>query len=232
MSTFALVHGGWHGAWCWAKLTPELVALGHRVITMDLPIDESSASFDDYADTVCAALANDTDDDLVLVGHSLAGQTVPLVAARRPMRRLVYLCAMPPVPGKPFKQQMAEESGMLNPDYTAGLGKHGEGRRSWIDKELAHFHLFGDCDERTASAAFTRLRPQALAPYALPCSLTALPDVDTTYLLCEEDRMVNPDWSRKIARERLGADLIEMPGSHSPFLSRPRELAEVLNGLT
>ena len=232
MSTFALVHGAWHGAWCWERLTPELEALGHRVITMDLPIDDSSASFDDYADTVCAALANGIDDELVLVGHSLAGQTVPLVAARRPMRRLVYLCAMPPVPGKPFKQQMAEESGMLNPDYTAGLGKDGEDRRSWIDKELAHFHLFGDCDESTASAAFTRLRPQSLAPYVLPCSLTALPAVDTTYVVCTEDRMVNTDWSRRIAHEWLDAELIEAPGSHSPFLSRPRELAELLDGLT
>ena len=56
MSTFALVHGAWHGAWCWERLTPELEALGHRVITLDLRSDDSSASFDDYADAVCAAL--------------------------------------------------------------------------------------------------------------------------------------------------------------------------------
>ncbi|ULE35186.1 alpha/beta fold hydrolase [Mycobacterium sp. IDR2000157661] len=75
MSTFAMVHGAWHGAWCWDRLTPELEALAHRVVVMDLPIDDSSASFDDYADVV-----------------------VPLVAQRIPVRRLVYLCAMPPIP--------------------------------------------------------------------------------------------------------------------------------------
>jgi pimeloyl-ACP methyl ester carboxylesterase len=198
---------------------------------MDLPIDDNSASFDDYAETVCSALEDGTDDDLVLVGHSLAGQTIPLVAARRPMRRLVCLCAMPPIPGTPFKEQIAQERDMLNTDYMAGLGRSGKGLRSWIDTELAYFHLFGDCDERTASAAFARLRPQALALYSVPCSLTARPAVESTYVVCEADRMVNPDWSRRIAHEWLGADLVEMPGSHSPFLSRPQALAAVLNGL-
>ena len=82
MSTFALVHGAWHGEWCWERLTPELEALGHRVITLDLPSDDESASFDDCADVICAALADVDGDDLIVVGHSLAGQIVPLVAAR------------------------------------------------------------------------------------------------------------------------------------------------------
>ena len=232
MSTFASVHGAWHGAWCWERLTPELEALGHRVITPDLPVDDPSASFDDYAAVVCAAVAAQPGDDLILVGHSLAGLIVPLVAAQRPMQRLVYLCALAPIPGQPFAQQMAEDSEMLNDDYPQGLGeKDSKGRRAWVDEELAHFHLFGDCGEGTSSRAFTRLRPQAPNPYQVPCSLTALPALDSTYVVCSEDRMVNPDWSRRIAHDRLRADVIEIPGSHSPFLSRPKILAELLSGL-
>jgi hypothetical protein len=68
-------------------------------------------------------------------------------------------------------------------------------------------------------------------PNQVPCSLTALPALDSTYVVCSEDRMVNPDWSRRIAHDRLTADVIEIPGSHSPFLSRPKTLAEVLGGL-
>ncbi len=171
MATYALLHGAWHGAWCWERLTPELESLAHRVIAMDLPIDDSSATFDDYADVVCAALADVSGDDLVLVGHSLAGQIIPLVAARRPVRHLVYLCGLPPIPGQPLMQQMAQETDMLNPDHTRGLGeKDSEGRRTWIDKQLAHFHMFGDCDEDTASEAFARLRPQSIVPYKVPCS--------------------------------------------------------------
>ena len=78
-----LVHGGGHGAWCWERLTPELEALGHRVIAMDLPIEDSAATFDDYANIVCAATQDVAGADLILVGHSIGGQTVPVVAARR-----------------------------------------------------------------------------------------------------------------------------------------------------
>lgn len=232
MSTFTLVHGAWHGAWCWERLTPELESMGHRVITMDLPGDDSSASFDDYADTVGAALGDHPGDDLILVGHSMAGNTIPLVAAQRPVRRLVYLCALIPIPGQTLVHQMANDSEMLNPDYAQGLGESdSDGRRAWVNKETARKHLFGDCDEDTASAAFTRLCPQATHPYRLPCSLAALPVVDSTYVLSTEDRIVNPDWSRRSARERLDAELIELPGSHSPFLSRPADLAELLDRL-
>jgi pimeloyl-ACP methyl ester carboxylesterase len=232
MSTFALVHGAWHGAWCWEHLTPELEALGHRAITMDLPVDDSSASFEDYADVVCSAVADVDGDELVVVGHSLAGHTVPLVAARRPIRRLVYLGALVPIPGQSFVQQMSEDPAMLNADYPKGLGpKDSEDRRAWVDEDLARHHLFGDCDEHTAAAAVARLRPQALHPYRLPCSLTAFPEVDASYVVCDADRMVNPDWSRRIARERLNADVVELPGSHSPFYSRPGILARLLDGM-
>jgi pimeloyl-ACP methyl ester carboxylesterase len=55
MTTFALVHGAWHGAWCWEQLTP-LQRAGHDVVTMDLPSEDGAATFDTYADVVCAAL--------------------------------------------------------------------------------------------------------------------------------------------------------------------------------
>lgn len=200
---------------------------------MDLPIDDSSAFFDDYANTVCKHVEDVPDDDLILVGHSMAGQTVPLVAARRTMRHLVYLCGVPPIPGSPFVEQMARESDMLHPDYTRGLSeKDSQGRRRWIDEELIHFHVLGDCDDATAAAAFAHLRPQSLAPYFVSCSLSDYPAVATTYVVCEDDQMVNPAWSKRIARHWLDADLIEIPGAHSPFYSRPKTLAELLHGLT
>src|SRR5262249_25275907 len=95
MTTFGLVHGSWHRAWCWERLAPLLQQAGHDVVAMDLPCDDGSASFDTYADVVCDALKG-CNGDVVLVGHSLAGNTIPLVAARRPVRHLVYLCALIP----------------------------------------------------------------------------------------------------------------------------------------
>ncbi|MBA3300840.1 MAG: alpha/beta hydrolase [Thermoleophilaceae bacterium] len=230
MTTFALVHGAWHGRWCWERLAPELEDLGHHVISMDLPSDDPAATFDAYADVVAGQMQADGQDEFVVVGHSLAGLTIPLVAARQEVARLVYLCALVPVPGGSFMDQLTTEQDMIDLGYLAGLGEpDAEGRRGWVDEGLARHFMYADCDDQAAEAAIGRLRPQAQSPYAVPCRLDAFPDTPCTYVVCGEDRLVNPDWSRRVARERLNADLVELPGSHSPFLSRPSELARVLH---
>ena len=229
MATFALVHGAWHGSWTWERLAPELELAGHGVVAVELPCDDPRATFSDYAEVVVASLEG-ADDDVVVVGHSLAGHTIPLVAARLPVRRLVYLCALIALPGRSFVEQLREaDPVILLPDYEAGLGElDAQGRRRWVDFGVAWSEMYGDCDEETARAAFDRLRPQATAPYRVPCPLDAMPAVETVYLACSEDRIVNPDWSRRAAPERLGVEAVELAGSHSPMIARPAEVAERL----
>ena len=136
MATFALVHGGFHGAWCWEKLAPLLRQAGHEVVAMDLPIEDGSASFEDYADVVCASL-DGCGDDVVVVGHSFGGFTIPLVAARRPVRHLVYLCAVVPAIGKSLYEQLADEPEMANLDYREGYTEPDAQLCSrWVDLEL------------------------------------------------------------------------------------------------
>lgn len=77
----ALVHGAYHGAWCWDLLRPELERLGHRVITRDLPISDPALGAADYAQAIDDAL--DPHREPMLVGHSMAGVVIPIVAARR-----------------------------------------------------------------------------------------------------------------------------------------------------
>jgi pimeloyl-ACP methyl ester carboxylesterase len=230
VSTFVLVHGAWHGAWCWDLLRPELAERGHDVVTMDLPCDDPSATFDTYADVVCEAMDRHADPEPVLVGHSLAGHTVPLVAARRPLRRVVYLCALVPAPGLSFNDQ--NRGGVIvDPTALDGLGAIDEqGCRTWLDRELTDRAFLDDCSDSVAEWAFSRLRPQAFGRYVEPCALDELPSVAATSVICTEDRVVNVQWQRRIA-QRLGADVVEMRGSHSPYLSRPAELADVLDGL-
>ena len=227
MTTFALVHGAWHDASCWQQLSPALQAAGHDVVVVDLPSDDPSASFSDYADVVVRSLEGVT-DDVVLVGHSLAGHTIPLVAARRPVRRLVYLCALVAVPGRGFAEQLQEEPQMLVPGYERGLRVQADGCRVWADDALAVQTFYDDCPADLAAAAVARLRPQSPAPYLVPCPLEVLPSAPATYVVCTEDRLVDPAWSRRVARDHLHAELVELPGGHSPFLSRPTELAQTL----
>jgi pimeloyl-ACP methyl ester carboxylesterase len=229
MTTFGLVHGAWHGAWCWEKLEPALAELGHRAVAMDLPSDDPESSFSVYADTVVSAL-EDEGEDLVLVGHSLAGLTLPIAATRLPARHVVFLCALIALPGRSFREQLEDEPEILLPGFDAGMSEaDAEDRRRWVDFERAWAALYGDCDEGVARWAFDRLRPQARGLYSDPCPLDRLPEVGYTYIGCSEDRLVNPEWSRRAARERLGVEPIGLPGGHSPLLSRPEELARLLD---
>jgi pimeloyl-ACP methyl ester carboxylesterase len=232
VATFVLVHGAWHGPWCWERLIPELDARGHRSIAVDLPAEDPTATFENYADIVSATIDAETDEEPVLVGHSLGGLTIPLAAARRSVRRLMFVCALLPVPGKSLVEQLASEPEMVLPDYVKGLSEpDAQNRTRWIDFEIARDSLYPDCDPADARAAFDRLRPQGRAGYAEPCPLTALPDVPTTYVCCTEDALVNPAWGRAAPRERLGVDPVLLPGGHFPLLSRPADVADILNRL-
>ena len=195
---------------------------------MDLPCDESLATFDTYADVVRMGLGG-CDDDVVVVGHSLGGPTAALVAARRPARHLVYLCSVVPEAGLSLVDQGLEQ---MAADFANGwvkaLSKPDEqGRTDWVDFDFVRKVFYPDCDETTVAAAIDRLRPQAAYPWARPCSLTEPPSLPCTYVVCAEDQVVSVEWSRRIAR-RIGADIVELPGGHSPLLSRPSAVADVL----
>lgn len=226
MSTFALVHGAWHGPWCWERLTPELQRLGHRVVTVDVRFDDPAATFEDHADTFAAAL-QDAGDDVVAVGHSLGSFAFPWIAERRAVRHLVYLCGLVAEPGRTCAELNREQE-ILNPGYTAGLAKVDGGTR-WVDFDLAGEIFYSDCDDDVVAAAIPRLRTQALRPMTQRCPFDRLPAVPATYVLCGDDRMVDPAWSRRVAAELLEVPVVELPGGHSPFYSRPSALAEVLD---
>src|SRR3954449_608409 len=222
VTVFGLVHGAWHGGWAWERLVPELERAGHAVVAPDLPCDDPAADTPDYARVVADALG--AAEDVVLVGHSLAGLTVPLVAAARPVRRVVLIAALLPAPGRSLIDQLKEEPGILLPPPGAGL-EHDERRRSrWVDPGIAAGAMYSDCHPLVAAAAFARLRRQAREPQVLPSPLTAWPDVPTEYVVCTGDRMVSPSWGARRARE-LGFTVGELASGHSPMLSRPAELA-------
>jgi pimeloyl-ACP methyl ester carboxylesterase len=227
MATFALVHGAWHGAWCWDRLIPELEAHGQAAIAVELPCEDPDAGCAAYCEIVLAQTAG-VGDDLVLVGHSLGGLTIPLVAAARPVRKLVFLCALLPRPGLSLIDQLQQEPEIFTPGFGAGVARDELGRSYWPDEDEAIDVFYPDSPRQLASWAAARLRHQARAPNTEPCPLTHWPALESVSLFASEDAAVNPHWSRIAARERLGANTVELPGDHSPFLGRPAELAEAL----
>jgi pimeloyl-ACP methyl ester carboxylesterase len=226
MALFALIHGGGHGGWCWEQLVPELEARGHATVTPDLPFEDDTAGARAWADVVVQAIDGVAPaDDVVVVGHSMGGLCVPVVASLRPVQRMVFLGALVPAVGRTHADYLADHPDAIV--FDASRGTPGPSGISW---EAAQHGFYADCDETVARRAFERLRPTLGVAFTEPCPIDAWPGVPSTYIVMREDRAVSPDWSRRVAAQ-IGADLVELEGSHSPFYSRPAELADVLTSL-
>jgi pimeloyl-ACP methyl ester carboxylesterase len=228
MAAFVLVHGAWHGAWCWERLVPELGARGHDAVTMDLPVSDGTATLSDYAHVVTEAAAGPT-GEVVLVGHSLGAMTVPLVAARRPAAAMVLLCGVTPnLHGLPWDDAPRSDApGAFDP-----LVAMPDGSAVWPDAASAAAAFYNAARPEDADWAFERLRPQnSSSLWTAPYPLTAWPQVRTAAVCCTDDRVIQPEFVRVTCRERLGVEPVEMAGDHSPFLSSPGELAELLVSL-
>jgi pimeloyl-ACP methyl ester carboxylesterase len=179
---------------------------------------------------VIAAMGDTPADEAVVVGHSMGGLTIPVVAARRPVSRLVFLCALVPRPGLPFSDDYGDAD-LFVPGPSEATKRDELDRSYWPDPDDAISAMYADCDPAAAREAVARLRPQARRPNNDPTPIDAWPDVPSTAIVCGDDMMLGPGWIRRVSAERLGVKAIELPGSHSPMLSRPGELADVLAGL-
>lgn len=238
MSTYVLIHGGAHGGWCWNLLAAELVAHGHEVVAPDLPIDDEISTLRDQAQTVVDAVGSRR--DCVVVAHSLGGLVGPIVASLLDdVQLLVLVAAMVPSPGETCLELWAA-TGYEPPIGGAGdddravaeavsaLESGDTERRLAMPAAAAIASFYHDVPPGLAAEAVVHLRSQAAAVFAEPWPLAAWPAVPTRYLLCRDDRVVPPEWSRRVVAERLGIVADEIDGSHSPFLSRPAELADML----
>ena len=205
MSTFALIHGGGGTAWDWHLVSSELREHGHEPVAVDLPSEDNSAGWWEYADTVVQAVVDRS--DLVVVGHSLGGFTAPLVSTRLQVELLVLVAAMIPAPGELFA------------DWWTNSGYESSG----YDDVFYH-----DVAPELAAEAERRSRDETSKALREPWPLEAWPEIPTRYLLCRDDRMFQADWARRHARERLGIEADEFDGGHYISLSHPRELAERL----
>ncbi|GGM58567.1 alpha/beta hydrolase [Micromonospora sonchi] len=208
MATFVLIHGGGGSAWDWHLLVPELTDRGHDVVVPELPIEDRSAGFAEFCDTVVTAVGDRS--DLVVVGHSYGAFTAPLIADKLPVRLIVLLTPMIPKPG--------EKPG----DWWRNTGHRGpEG----LSEEQ---QFYNGVPAEVAAAAAAHLREQVSVEWDEPWPLDAWPDVSTKVLIARDDRFFAADFLRRVAADRLGVVPDEIDGGHAVALSHPRQLADRL----
>jgi pimeloyl-ACP methyl ester carboxylesterase len=223
-----LVHGAWHGAWCWDRVAGPLRDLGYDVVVPDLPghgtrADERIESLRDYVGAVVDVIIPGT----VLVGHSMGGLVVTAVADAVPelLSHVVYVAAFVPRDGEDLFTSYGEP-----PDFgELGLEATDDGMIIISTLEAARRLFYADCSPEDQQWAFEQLTPQPLLALLEP---VALPNFDKaavprSYVLCRQDGIVPPDIQRKFA-DRLGVAPIELDTSHSPFLSSPAAVVEVI----
>lgn len=238
---FVLIHGGYHGAWCWERVIPELEALGHEAIAIDLP---GHAGRKDELVTVATrtqAIVDVMRDGDVLVGHSGGGYDITLAADAAPekIRHLIYLAAALPIEGRPLIEasggRPASEVGDGNKtqlmDDTTGMMRfirvNADGNMECYDYEMTRDFFYHDCAEADARWAYDRLTP---APVGFIRETIHLPNfwqakLPRSYIVCLQDRAATRSFTDNVAR-RLGVEPIELDASHSPFMSMPRATAE------
>ncbi len=238
---FILVHGGFHGAWCWDKMVPQLEGLGHEVLAIDLP--GSGERMEEEANHASwrAAFREVVEDGDVLVGHSQGGFAISLAADELPEKvgRLVYLSAAVPIEGEAMGAATSGSTecwpatiGLPMEDFMSLVDVPGQGPCvSITNPEAANKLFYHDCVPGDQAWAFSHLTPLPLGPTLEPFVLSRFwaARIPRNYILCTDDHSHTVASDNEFMR-RLGlSTCVSILSSHSPFISRPAETARVLD---
>jgi pimeloyl-ACP methyl ester carboxylesterase len=223
-ATIMLVHGAWHGSWCWELLRACLDRMGIDTIAVDNP-STTVPGADLHADVVNVRAALDaTAAPVLLVGHSYGGAVISEAASHPSVARTVFLAAFALDP----EETVGENALTGGEEGRLGEAMLFDGDTVSVDPALAGEFFYHDCSPDVAVAATSRLRPMSLAAMSARVQNAAWRDKPSTYIVCTDDRALPVALQRSCA-SRLRV-VVDIASSHSPFLSRPDELALVLAG--
>ena len=237
MSTLVLIHGGWHGAWCWDRVVPLLEGAGHNVVRLDLPghgedrTPAAEVTLQSYTDRVVEAL-DAQPEPVVLVGHSLGGVAISQAAEQRPgkIEKLVYVCAVLLPDGRSASEasQGDSESVVFN-----NVEVQPDQGRILITEEGLREALYHDCPEEDLQRALRLITPQPMAPLGTPVRVTEenFGSVRRTYVRTTQDRTASPAAQEKMYTELPCEKVVSMATGHLPFFAAPEELAGHLDSL-
>ena len=228
-ATVVLVHGAWHGPWCFDAVVAGLEERGVTVVNVERRrLHEPSGELrgvtnsDDNEQIVRAALA-EVEGPVVLLGHSFGGvaiTTAPLGNSN--VKHLVYLTAIMP------DTDLAMPADLANPALANAI-QVGEDGSTTVQQDLIRDTFYGQCSDEDVERAMSELvRDEAPIPFDAPRD-TAWRQVTTTYVVCTEDQALLAPGQRGLARN---ADRVaEWPTDHSPFFSNPSLVIDLLDSL-
>ncbi|MFO1275548.1 MAG: alpha/beta hydrolase [Sphaerotilus natans] len=234
MSALVLIHGAWHGAWCWRRVLPGLRAAGHGAHAVTLTGVGERAHLlrpdlrlrDHIADVLGLIDAEELGDDLVLVGHSYGGLVMTgvadaLLARGLKPRHLVYVDAVTPHPGESWSSQHAPETvrarleaaahrpdGAMPPPDAAVFGLDGADR-DWVNRRQTPQPAGVYQDRLDFDAARIATLPRTF----IDCTAPALPTIAVM---------------RERVRREPGWQVLELATGHDPMISAPEALVALL----
>lgn len=231
MADLILVHGAWHGAWCWQKLTRLLLARGHRVLAPDLPgmgadsTPAAAVTLDLWAHFIIER-AHEHGAPPVLIGHSRGGIVLSRAAELEPeaFARLIYIAAFLLSDGL----SMVTVKGLPMP--RVAFGPDGASARF---EDNARRVFYNTCSAEDASWAAALLCPEPMAPGMTPMQITPgrFGRVPRDYIHCLQDNAIPHPLQEGFCRALPCARRLTMDTDHSPFISAPEALAAHLDAL-
>ncbi|MBO9575092.1 MAG: alpha/beta fold hydrolase [Sphingobium sp.] len=238
MASFLLIHGAWHGGWCFDRLVPLLEAKGHVVAAPTLPriggtdLELAGASLEEWAAFIVEQ-ARALPGPVILVGHSRAGIAISAAAERDPdaFAALVYLTAFLVPPGQSMGQ--VRESFPRDPAFDGGISEAARGAALAISQDAAIPTFYGDCGSEDQLWAASQLVPEPLGPMVTPLALSdaRYGSVPRHYIECTLDAAIPLAQQRAMQQALPCASVTTLVSAHSPFLSMPDKLADVLDSI-
>ena len=237
MATFVMVHGAWHGGWCFDALRPLIEARGHAMIAPDLPgmggSDAELAActltgWGDFIADICRSAAGA--GPVILVGHSRGGIVISTAAEAAPdaITALVYVCAVLLPDG--VSRSTWKSSRPANPAFDAIMQRHPSAPATVIDPGGAAAVFAQLSPPALADAAMARLVAEPDGPRQTPLSLSdaRYGSVPRHYIECLQDRTIPIADQRAMQALLPCASVTALDCDHSPFLSAPGALADAL----
>jgi pimeloyl-ACP methyl ester carboxylesterase len=237
MTTYVLIHGAWHGAWCWHRVVAGLERASHRVIAPDLRslgrdrTPPELVTLDMWTEQI-VALAQAQPDPIVLVGHSRGGIVLSEVAERVPklVRTLVYVTAFMLDNGRTLLQAAAE-----NPESLVGpaMVPSADGKSVTIRDQSVRNLFYGKCSDEDVVLARSLLVPEPTVPLATPIHISPsrYGSVPRVYVECSADRALTLDEQRRMQAILPCRETVTLDSDHSPFFCRSEELVAALQNL-